>query len=264
MLHHQLVDRSEDGVAVGIEHVDAHAVAELQPRREFFLLLDGLHGARFGQAGETSLVSGVRDGAGREHGAGAERPGLGGMRDQVRVIEAHVGAAVGLAEQGLVDVHADRALDAAAVPGRAQFVWRDGHRRERGRGLAVDEAEVLGDLRRDEIAQRDVVGQHDEADVLSCPVVRRAGRHVAKDDGHLGLEVDAPVFAGGMDGIAGADEVIGVALVHHRVFFRVGRHLGAACLAHQFGVRQVGGGVQPLVGARQGRGALPGLEREVA
>ena len=146
------------------------------------------------------------------------------------------------------------------LPGFAEFVERDGHGAEGGGGLALEEAEALGELGRDEIAQAHVVGQHHEADAVERLFGRGAHLHVARDDGDLGLEVDAHGLAGHDHVVARAEEVVAAALVHQRVGVEALGHLGIARLAHQLHVVDVGRAVGPLVGARQRGHAHRGIE----
>ena len=73
---------------------------------------------------------------------------LRGMGDQLAEIEGQIGAGVGMAELLAVEGRDQRQVELAAVPGVAQLVGRHGDRREGGRGLAVEEAEALGQLGR--------------------------------------------------------------------------------------------------------------------
>ncbi len=109
------------------------------------------------------------------------------------------------------------------------------------------------------MAQRDVVDQQHQTDGLRRLRGRGAQRHLPGDDGHLGLEVDAPALLG-HDGVAGSDEAVGAALIHQRVGVEGGGHFGFACLAYQLDMVDVGRTVGPLEGARQGRVAGGGVE----
>ncbi len=114
--------------------------------------------------------------------------------------EGHVDAGVGPAERLAVERSQQRQMQLAVTPGGAEFVRRHGDGGECRRRLAVEEAETLGQLGRDEIAQRDVVDQHQEPDVAcGAPRRRDAHRHVAGDDGDLAFEVDAPGLVGHFD-----------------------------------------------------------------
>ena len=125
----------------------------------------------------------------------------------------------------------------------------------------MHEAEALGELVRDQRPRGDVVDQQHELDVLAGARGAGAHRHVVGDHRHLGLEIDAPVLAARFDRIARADEAVGGALVHQRVGPEALGQLGAARLAHQLDVRDVGRAVQPLVRARQRRRAGALVER---
>jgi hypothetical protein len=75
-------------------------------------------------------------------------------------------------------------------------------------------------------------------------------------------KVDAEGFAGHHHVVAGADEVVAAALVHQRVGVEAFGHFGCARFSHQLDVVDVGRAISPLVGARQRRHALAGIERE--
>ena len=81
----------------------------------------------------------------------------------------------------------------------AELVGRDRDRREGRRRLGLEEAEALGELGRDQVAQRDVVDQHHQPDVLARRLGVHAHRHVVDDHRDLGLEVDAVRLVGQRD-----------------------------------------------------------------
>ena len=68
--------------------------------------------------------------------------------------------------------------------------------------LADHEAEALGQLRRDQPAQRHVVDQHHQLDVAAGGVGADPHRHIVDDHSDFGLEVDAAVLAGDQDVLA--------------------------------------------------------------
>src|SRR3569832_2842393 len=96
--YHVLLDGAENRTAGGIQHLDAHAVAELQERRHRLACVDGLDGAFFRDAGiaeaalrdrlaRPAIGVAVRHRAGAKDRAGRERAGLRRVRDQGREIE---------------------------------------------------------------------------------------------------------------------------------------------------------------------------------
>ena len=139
---------------------------------------------------------------------------------------------------------------------------RDRDRRAGAARLALEEAEALGELVRDQAAQRDVVEQHHELDVGERRRRRDAHRHVVGDHRDLGLEVDAVGLVGDLDRVARPEKAVRGALVHQRIVEQLCRQLGAARPAHQRDVVQIGAAVGELVGARQGRRAGAGIEGE--
>lgn len=176
------------------------------------------------------------------------------MGDQLVKAELHVDAAIGRTEGLLVEVNGEFAAQAFAVPGCAQFVRCDCHRRKRCRALAVDKTKTFAQFRRDEIAQRHVVEDHQQADVIRGLVRWRTHRHIVKHYGDLGFEIDAPFLGQGLDRVARPDEIIRIALVHQRVLLEFGRHRRATRLPDKLNMREVGAGIEPLIGARQRRG----------
>ena len=184
------------------------------------------------------------------------------MRDQLAEVEGHVLAGVAHTDLAVVPGALQRQVQASALPGVAEFVERHGDRAERGGRLALQEAEALGEFGRDQVAQADVVGQHDQPDAVQRLFGRSAHTHVAGDDRDFGLEVDAESLARDHNRIARAAEVVAAALVHQRVGVEAFGHFGIAGFSHQFDVVDVGGAVGPLVGAGQRRHALRRVERE--
>ena len=185
------------------------------------------------------------------------------MHDQAREVELHVAAAMRRPQHLIVDTDPHRQRKLAAIPHRAEFIRRHCQRGEGSGGLALHEAKALGQFLRNQIAQADIVDQGQQQDLVCGFVALNAHGGVIQDHCHFGLQIDTPVLGLAADVILRADEVVGVALVHQRVFAHFGGHLGAACLAHQFHMRQIGRGIQPLIGARQGGGELAeiGLEQ---
>jgi hypothetical protein len=188
------------------------------------------------------------------------RSGLGDVRDQLAEVEGHLGACVGVADLPAIPVALDGQVQPAALPRGAHLVRRDRQRSERGRGLALQEAEALGQFGGYEIAQAPVVDQHQQAHALQRAVGRGADGHVAGDDGHFRLEVDAPLGAGERRIVLRAQEVVAAALVHQRVFVEARRHFRVARPADEFDVVQVRRSVHPLVGTRQRSHALLRVE----
>ena len=146
----------------------------------------------------------------------------------------------------------------ALLPVAAELVRGDGHRREAAGGFGLEEAKALGELPGNEVAQAHIVDQHQQLDVLLCPLRAGAHGHVVCDDGHFRFKVDAPLLRPHDDGAAGGEEAVGAPLIHQRIVPEAVRHLGAARLAHQLHVVDVGAAVGPLVGAGQ-RGKTGGL-----
>lgn len=182
------------------------------------------------------------------------------MGYQTAEVEVHVDAGIGRAQAPAVERGHQRQVQLAAAPVRAQLIGRGQHRGQ-GRGrLGLQEAEALGDLGRDQVAQRDIVGQADQAHRAERSFCAAAQRHVTGDHHHFGLQVDAKGLVGGFDGVVRAQEVVGPALVHQRVAAQFIGRVGAARAPHQLHMVQVGRCIEPMVGARQRRRAGLGVE----
>src|SRR5215207_3821745 len=162
MAHHQLLDRAEDRAARFVLHLDPDRVAEVQELGLRLAVADGLDGAHLGDAGIAAPALGdrasgpavrvlVRDRAGADDRAGGERPRLCCVADQGRGVEGHVVAGVRAAEGLAVHGARERQRELGAVPRAAELVRRHRHGREGRRRLALEEAEALAELVRDEL-----------------------------------------------------------------------------------------------------------------
>ena len=148
------------------------------------------------------------------------------------------------------------------LPGIAQLVQRHRHRAESRGWFALEKAEALGQLIGNQVAQADVVDEHDQANTVQRIFGIRAHGHIAGDDGNLGLKVDTHGRAGHDHIVTGTDEVIAAALVHQRVTVEIGGYLGVARLAHQLHVVDIGRAIGPLVSTWQRRHAAQRVKRE--
>ncbi len=176
------------------------------------------------------------------------------MRDQLGEVELHVHAGFRRAEPGAVDVGHQRQVDLAVLPGLAQLVGGDEHRRQRRTRLGLQEAEALGQLARNQVAQGDVIDQADQLDVPGRLFGGDRHRHVVGDDHQLGFQVDAVLLADDLDRVARAVKAGAGGLVHQRVGVEALRDLGATGAADALHVRQVGAAVDEFIGTRQRRG----------
>ena len=201
-------------------------------------------------------------GAGADQGTRRQRARSGGMGEQLVEAELHVLAAFGLAEELLFVVGNQGAVNLATAPGVTELIRRHRHRREGRARLARHEAEPLAELRRNEVAQRHVVDQYQQANVRLGRRSRGAHGHVVGDDPHLGLEIDAEFLAGHGNGFTRPQETVRGRLIHEGIGEKAGGHLGAARLAHALDVGQVGAAVEELVGPRQGARQGPELQRK--
>ncbi len=184
------------------------------------------------------------------------------MRDEIGKRKLHVLARFRLAEQFAVDVRGQRQMHFGVFPRLAEFVRRDEHRRQRRARLRLQEAEALGQFRRNQIAQTHVVDQADQLNVLGRLRARRRHRHVIGDDDDLGFQIDAIVLARHAHRIARTIETGADRLIHQRVDVETLGHFGAARAAHALDVRKICAAVDELVRARQRRGKRGGVERE--
>jgi PAS domain S-box-containing protein len=238
--HHLLVDRAEDALAVASLHLDADRVAELHVRGRWLAVEDGLDRALLGDAAvalgpfllAVDFHGAIAHRAGADDAARAHVARLADVRDQLAEMERHFLAGVAHADGAAVPGALQREVQAPCVPCFAEFVEGDRDGAKRRGGLALEEAEALGQLVGDEVAQRHVVGDHDEADAVQRLVGRGGHRHVAGDHRDLGFEVEAVVLARHGDVVGGPEEIVAAALVHERLRVVVGRHFGIAREAH--------------------------------
>ena len=152
------------------------------------------------------------------------------MRDQPRQAEGGVGAGIGPAKRRAVQVDLDHAVKDTVLPGIAKLVRRDRDGREGARGFRLEKAEPFGKLARDQVAERDVVYQHDKPDQPGRAGLVDPHRHIAGDNGDFGLHVDAPAFIRNPDRRARRQEIVGPALIHQGVGPETLRHFSPACL----------------------------------
>ena len=117
--------------------------------------------------------------------------------------------------------------------------------------LGLDETEALGEFGGDQVAQRYIVDQPDQADLAQRIRCRNALRHIAGDHADLGLHVAAPSLIGEHDRLARAAQVVAAALIHQRIVPEAFGQLCPARLAHQLNVIDVGRAICPLIGPRQ-------------
>ena len=198
----------------------------------------------------------VADGAGANQRAGAQAAGARGVGNQLAQAPAHVGACVGHAHLAPVPAGLQGEVHAAVLPGVAQLVRRDGDGAERGGGLAGHGAPRLGGGRRGPLAQRGVVGQHQQAHGVQALLGRGAQGHIGHDGDQLAAKVDTPGLVGHLHVVARAAQVVAGALAQQRA----GR-FGQGGL-HQLQVVGVGRAFDALARARQRRHALRRVKRE--
>src|SRR5262245_56256229 len=102
-------------------------------------------------------------------------------------------ARVGIAEALPVEFAQKRQVDAPVLPGLVQLVRCYSEWRECRGGLGLEKTETLGELAGDEVTQRDVVDEDEEAYVAACFPGPNAQRNLTRDDGDFALEVHAVV-----------------------------------------------------------------------
>src|SRR3954471_2368908 len=148
-----LLDRAEDRRAGAVLHLDPDRVAEAHERRLGRAALDRLDRALLGDARIAARPVLVADGAAADDRAGARVARLAQVRDQLAEVEGHLLA--GVAQPGALAVPGafEIEVEAASIPGAAELVGRHGHRAERRRRLALEEAEALGELGGNEVPE---------------------------------------------------------------------------------------------------------------
>ena len=152
----------------------------------------------------------------------------------------------------------------AAAPGVAQLVGRDGDGRACHGRLRLQEAVAADLFVGRQVAQGDVVDQHQQLDVQVRLVRRRPHGHVVRDGGDAGLVIDAPLLVRQDNIVVGAEEIVAGALVHPWCVAQIGGRLDARRLAGTLDLLQVGGAGHAQAAARHGRHAVGGVELEGA
>ena len=208
-----LVDRAKRVTAVGKRRVDLDAIADDHERRGRLAVLDDLEHPALREARHAPRAIRVRHRAAADDRAGAEAPRARDVRDQIVEREVHLGAGVAIADQLAVVGRAHARVQATVAPRVAELVGRDRERRERGRRLALEEAEALRELVGHEVAQRAVVREQDEANVRRRGRGGRADRRVAEDHGHLGFVVETPRRIAELDRVARPEQIARAALI---------------------------------------------------
>ena len=163
-------DAPEEIAPAGVGHLDGDGVAGGQVGRDRRAAGDGLSRAQLDEAGDAARRIGVGDGAAPQDRPRAEAARVRGVRDEIEERKVHLGAGVGIADQVRgaarpLERRAERQVDAPVAPGAPQLVGRHRERRERRRRLGLEEPEPLGQLAGDQVPQRDVVGEQQQANV---------------------------------------------------------------------------------------------------
>jgi hypothetical protein len=152
-------------------------------------------------------------------------------------------------------------VNLAPSPCIAELIGRHRHRRKSGGGLRLHESESLAELRGNEVAQADIVDQHQQPDVARCLLRGDTDRNVAGDDRDLGFEVDAPRLVGQHDVVASALQAVRAALIHQRIGPEFRWHCRSTGTAYQLDVVHIRRAIQPLVSAWQWRHRFCRIER---
>jgi hypothetical protein len=173
------------------------------------------------------------------------------MGNELAEIEGHVDARIGSSQRLAIEIDAERAMQFRAVPAGAQRIRCHEHRRKGARRLGLEKAKALCQLARDEVAQRDIIGEADEPDCCARAVQRNALWHVARYNHDFGFHVAAPAFIGERNGIARPEEAIRSALIHQGVVPEAVRHIRRARLPDQCDMIHIGRAIRPLIGAGQ-------------
>jgi hypothetical protein len=82
----------------------------------------------------------------------------------------------------------------AIDPRPVKLVRRHSNGREGRGGLAVKEAEILGQFTGNDVAQADIIDQHDQFDRAGRINGGNSHRHITGDDGNLALEIDSKIL----------------------------------------------------------------------
>src|SRR5690606_14285075 len=104
--------------------------------------------------------------------------------------------------------------------------------------------------------------QHQELDVLAGSIGAGALRSIAEHHRDLGFEVETEARIREQEGLTRPKKRAATSLVDERIGLERRWRRGAAGLAHQAHVLEVGGAVDPLIGARQWGAELLAAELE--
>ena len=110
------------------------------------------------------------------------------------------------------------------------------------------------------MTQRQLIGQHHQANAFKGLLRCAAHGHISTDHGHLGVKVDAGVFTGQHHVVAGAAKIVAAALVHQWGCVRCRGQLNTTCAQEQLGMAHEGSTLDPLVCTRQRRHAARRLK----
>ena len=184
------------------------------------------------------------------------------MRNQLAKVKGHFRARLAHAHFAAIPSRLKCEVHSALIPRIAQFIQGHRHRAE-GRGrFALEETKAFGQFVGNEVAQADIVGNHDQANAVECIFGCHAHGHIAGDHGNFCFKVDAKCFVTANHRIAWANEVIAATLVHEGIVVKAGRHFRTSRCTHQLHVVQIGRTIGPLIGPGQRRHALLGVKRK--
>ena len=182
------------------------------------------------------------------------------MGDQLAEMKTHLCACIAQADLAIVPGALQRQVHAALLPGAAELIERHRYWAESRGRFAVYQAGAPGCLLRRHMPQRHFIGQHHQAYAFQGLLRCTAHGQVGADHRHLGVKVDAGVFAGQHHVITRAAKVLAAALVHQRRLIRCCGQLSTTGAQEQFGMAHEGSTLDPLVGAWQRRHAARRLK----
>src|SRR6187551_4051850 len=123
-------------------------------------------------------------------------------------------AGVGIAEQHAVEARLQLQMQASVAKRFAQLVRSDDERRERGCRLGHEKAKTFGELRRNQVAEGPIIGEHQEPHVGRCLDSERAAWGVTEHDAQLGLEIQTEALVAEAEVVIWTEQAARRALVY--------------------------------------------------
>ena len=156
-----------------VSHLDTNAISKAHKRSAGFSAIDGFNHPEFSNAGVTDTafsncrtvfrVLFVGYGSGTHNSARVQLPGMSGVADQLSEVKSHVCAGIRASKWRSVKLTENGQAYFSTIPGRAELIRCDCNGRKSARRFGLKKAKAFVQFSRNQIAQRDIVGQHQQA-----------------------------------------------------------------------------------------------------